>query len=805
MREFDRLFQKLDQVSSTQRLTLALVVLLPILTYAVIYFSGFQFTHRQPPQLHQLSQSLAQTPDPDPTIYGRWQTVIPEAQGAAVGSVLGMQSVHTILLPSGKILMVSGSSWRNRWLGLDYYPKSDDPDSGKGVFVKADNPFNMSKLKEYYSIVNNAGIYDPQQNTFYRIPHPVPETDPNNSDWFSPNDLFCTGHMHLADGNILFAGGTQYYTPYRTGVKTSYIFNWKKEMGISWDQFDWTQMPKHDSEFYPWQFAGFMKRGRWYPHMVPLLDGRLALFGGFVGFDRGFPDPYQFEINNFVEFFDPQKYSPTNLRAAWRSVDVKELSDSPFATALKRKNWTKAATDCGEKGENQRECDAYKNDAFKLYPNNYLLPDGRIFLTREGDWVSLRTVNTAYMRRTQYTYFMEVMGTRDKPDVQFSRGPDRPDIITSYGTTVLDPNGDQINLLGGQPISAGTLLPAQIDATNPPENRMPPAEATRLANHFAGGRGSRKLEIYHLPDKAYPNGSWTLDPDMLGNALQEDRTMHYSLILPTKQLLVVNGGNYDFYGPVQYPLLLTPQYNEKGQFLGTYEKSRMSDAVEPRLYHNAAILLPDARVLVASGNSARAAIKVNEPQASKADASGQRKPNLDRVDLSMYFFRDGKMAKGQNGQNTVPTEDWVAEIFSPPYLFIDPRRRPVIREVQWNGSNAPEYQPRTEINGKTFYLLHSNQDYRVKLGDLPEQCSRDKGSLALIKLPSVTHGWDSGQRLIDLPFKSVPSGENEIGFTSPDSRAENIPPAFYMMFYVDCRGKPSVAQMVRFDDGTGKI
>jgi len=771
-----------------------------VMASVIVLFSGGQTV------VAQSSLSLTPALEPDPKTYGQWETVIPENDGAAISSVLGMQSVHNVLLPSGKILMISGSSWRNRSAGLNYYPETPQPEGGPGVFVKADNPFEKSKMEEYYSIVNSAGIYDPEKNTFYRIPHPVPVSDPDNSSLFAPNDLFCTGHLHLPDGNILFAGGTQYYTPYRTGVKSTNIFDWKKELATPWPQFDWTKMPEPTSEFYPWQFSGFMERGRWYPQMVPLLDGRVALFSGFVGFDEGYPDPYKFEINHLVEFFDPQRFSTQNPDQAWRSVNVKDLKDSPFATPLEAQNLTAAATRC----ENQRECDAYKYDAFKLYPHNYLLGDGRIFLTREGDWVSLRYGNTDgisptdYMRRTQFTYFMEVYGSLDNPKVAFSRGPDRPDFVTAYGTTVRDPNGGQINLFGGQPISPGTLLPAQIN--DAPEVM----EDSRSVNRFVGGRGSRKMEPFHLPSKDNPNGSWSIDPDFLGNSPQDDRTMHYSLILPTKQLLIINGGNYDFYGPVHYPLLLTPKTDEQGNFLGTYDKMRMSDGIEPRLYHSMGILLPDARVLVASGNLARATIHVDEPQANLEltnldGRSGQPKPNLERVDLDMYFFRDGPMAKGQNGQNIIPTELWVAEIFSPPYLFIDPDRRPVINEIQWQGSNIPEYEPRAEIEDKTFYLIHSKQKYNVKLSELPDQCSSDKGSLVLIKLPSVTHGWDSGQHLVELPFSLVTSTEDTISFIAPDSLAENIPPGFYMMFYVDCRGKPSVAQMVRFDDEANKI
>ena len=71
-----------------------------------------------------------------------------------------------------------------------------------------------------------------------------------------------------------------------------------------------------------------------------------------------------------------------------------------------------------------------------------------------------------------------------------------------------------------------------------------------------------------------------------------------------------------------------------------------------------------------------------------------------------------------------------------------------------------------------------------------------------MKLGSSTHGWDGGQRLINLEFHESLT-RNSTAFLEvyiPEARIQLIVPSFYMLFYVDCLGKPSVAQMVRFDD-----
>jgi hypothetical protein len=422
----------------------------------------------------------AHTPtNPKPELIGAWETVIPAPGSAAIGPILGMQTVHNVVLPSGKVLMVSGSSWRN--LGpIEYYPLFPKPATPSGVFGRDEDPFRNSNLGTYYQLVNNAGIYDPADNTFYRIPHPVPVADPQVPDHFAGNDLFCTGQQHLPDGNVLFAGGTQYYYPFRTGNRSTWIFDWRKEATIKWSGVDWRQIPGAAND--PWVFAGFMQRGRWYASLLPLLDGRLALFSGFVGFDKGYPEMYQFEINHIVEIFNPKAFTPGNPQAAWKAMDVKSTANSPFSILINPGfKPTPGTTSCMPDTERGRRCiEDNKYDAFKLYPENYLMPDGRILLTREGDWVSLRTCDTAFMRRTKNTYWATIAGTAEAPSISFARGADRPEDVTSYGTTFMDPNTGQIRLLGGQPTSPGTLFPINSDAPT----------------HFAGGRGSRKLETF---------------------------------------------------------------------------------------------------------------------------------------------------------------------------------------------------------------------------------------------------------------------------------------------------------------------
>jgi hypothetical protein len=324
---------------------------------------------------------------------------------------------------------------------------------------------------------------------------------------------------------------------------------------------------------------------------------------------------------------------------------------------------------------------------------------------------------------------------------------------------------------------------------------------------YAGGRGSRKLEEFFASSYEPDGGHWTLKSNFLGEHPQDDRTMHYALLLPTSQVLSSNGANYDFYGSVNFPILLTPIFDKvNGAFL-EYNKTRMNEAVEARLYHNVALLLPDGRIWSSGGGSARATIHYTplstKPLSEHNPSSGRQPlPDTTNIDLDVHMFDDGRLAKGIQRSHIVPTETWVAEIFSPPYLFIDGQRRPIIVSLSYTKSN--DYQFESLIGGQRFYLLHSNCQYNVHLSGLPARClSGNKSKLVLIKLGSATHGWDGGQRLINLLFEGT-SSSTMLQFTTPDASMALIAPAFYMLFYVDCMGKPSIAQMVRFDDQAQK-
>jgi hypothetical protein len=81
-----------------------------------------------------------------------------------------------------------------------------------------------------------------------------------------------------------------------------------------------------------------------------------------------------------------------------------------------------------------------------------------------------------------------------------------------------------------------------------------------------------------------------------------------------------------------------------------------------------------------------------------------------------------------------------------------------------------------------------------------------------VKLGTVTHSFDYGQRLVDLhaqksisspisnsmPIMKLPEDGTLIEFKTP-TNAHLYPPGYYMMFYINDLGKPSHAKIVKLE------
>ncbi len=511
------------------------------------------------------------------------------------------------------------------------------------------------------------------------------------------NDLFCSGQLQLPNGNVLFAGGTGAYYPGEKFNGTKFMYAW-----------DWVNKV--------WLGPGLGQDGHWYPSLAAFGDGHMMVVSGLAS---GLPplnaSPNQ--ASTVIEFYDSSK--KIEDPAAWQAVDILNVKGNPFHTTL-------PAPQTGL-------------DGFQLYPRYYAMPGAEnvFFLTHDG--VGFGTNGGD---QSKLTYFMTVTFPGGKPSVAFSPGPLRNDYNKIYGSSVVDPTTGDFLLFGGQ--RGGATV-----------NNNDYGPGPWSANH-PGVAVTRTLERFVMATKTWAPAV----DDFLGDSPEDARMMHVATILPTKQVLIINGGNYAYHRPLFYPILLTPApagSHAPGGFL----LRQMNQALQPRMYHNVSLLLPDGRVLTSGGNAARAAFQ----------------PDGGAVRMDVYKDPNGVYQTYHHGQAGLSAEVWEMEIYSPPYLFLPAETRPAFVFAS------------PTLNGDKKEKIVAGAGY-----DLTVTHPTPGFSLVMIKLGSVTHGWDSGQRMIDLTKSAT--GTSTVHFTAP-AISNTAPPAYYMLFYVSSQGQPSMAHIVQ--------
>ncbi|MEW5840205.1 galactose oxidase-like domain-containing protein [Nitrososphaera sp.] len=161
------------------------------------------------------------------------------------GYLTSIAPIHAILLPTGKILAIAGSGYHVSTLNGPYRAEVIDPATGSKI------AYTLSE------------------------------------------DIFCSHHNHLANGNILITGGMLKYDVQNPegrflGLNAAYEFN------VQTNTFQKVQS---------------MVRGRWYPTNVILPDGKVWVHDGL--------DEYGGR-NALVEIYDPAtrtfsiKYDPSS-------------------------------------------------------------------------------------------------------------------------------------------------------------------------------------------------------------------------------------------------------------------------------------------------------------------------------------------------------------------------------------------------------------------------------------------------------------------------------------------------------------
>ncbi|HKS08815.1 MAG TPA: DUF4082 domain-containing protein [Pyrinomonadaceae bacterium] len=261
-----------------------------------------------------------------------------------------------------------------------------------------------------------------------------------------------------------------------------------------------------------------------------------------------------------------------------------------------------------------------------------------------------------------------------------------------------------------------------------------------------GNEPTNGVEVITVNPK--PSAAWTEMAPM-----KFKRTYHTATMLPDGKVLVTGGvscpgGNniqsYD--GDDTIKCSSGQVMNAELWDPATNTWTTMAAQQEIRAYHSIAALLPDGRVLVGGGG--------NPGAVGETGIEGDLIKDRDNRNPNAMGF----------GHNNV-------EIYSPPYLF------------NANGTLAT----RPTITSYPQVLSY---------GDLAFIGTSGAGAqpkVSLIRLPSVTHGFNQDQRMIALQPTLFGSGL----FVTIPSSSNELPPGPYMLFVLNSSGVPSLAEIVR--------
>jgi hypothetical protein len=571
---------------------------------------------------------------------GKW-TVLADAAEA--------RSVHAVLLQNGKLLIMAGSG---------------------------NNPmaFEKGKFKSY--------LYDPVANTWKELA--------------TPKDVFCSGHVQLADGNVLILGGTSAYPPepkageypsteYK-GENDSWIFN------IHDDKYE--QVPYDEAEPHNASEPGPLLGGEWYPSATELGNGDVISFGGLDEHGQG-----NTKTNYYI---DP--------------------SNGEDAVGDKAGEWVGFGSDLL-----QQTYPWYWGE----YPSMILTADGRLFY--DGSHVfgdGLEDTEEAPTGSSLYDFYCgEPLAGSDYP----GEDPSAP----NPGALVKGPNGTFVRVKPTPGLRDPDLRDQSASLL------LPPAQEQKVMIMGGGntyttlkGSGQSAIDLTDEIDLKEADPHWVAGPN-LPQGMTESGAMEpagagkmyvSAVALPDGTVLETGGAEYVRTEDVHEAAIFNPSTNE---FTAV-----ASDPVG-RDYHSEALLLPDGRVITLGSNP---------------------------VDEA-------------TGQQSFETR---ISLYEPPYLFKG--SRPVIELIDGraNEAAADGTTETTQWEYGTEHLISYSSASPIR-------------SAVLIRPGAVTHSSDPNQREVALPITADADGQATVQLTPNDDIA---PPGYYMVFLVNSKGVPSVAQWV---------
>jgi hypothetical protein len=255
-------------------------------------------------------------------------------------------------------------------------------------------------------------------------------------------------------------------------------------------------------------------------------------------------------------------------------------------------------------------------------------------------------------------------------------------------------------------------------------------------------------------------GLWT----NVGNRLYGSRDYGPSVMYEPGKVLIVGGGN---------PPTATAEVINLN---ATSPVWAWTNSMHFARRHANATILPDGKVLVTGGtssggfNDATNAVFAAEMW-NPADGSWtvMASAQVKRVyHSSAVLLPDGRVMSAGGGRPhpIAGSDNYNVEFFSPPYLFKGARPRI---------TSAPNHVRYGEV-------------FSVKTPD-----AASITSVTLVKLSTVTHTFNMGQRLNRLTFIKT---RDAINVTPPSDR-RIAPPGHYMLFLLNSAGVPSIAEIIQ--------
>jgi len=330
--------------------------------------------------------------------------------------------------------------------------------------------------------------------------------------------------------------------------------------------------------------------------------------------------------------------------------------------------------------------------------------------------------------------------------------------------------GEILTLSGGDTAQATNLIP-EVYQTNGTWRELstaslylpyyPRAFVTPTGGVFVAGPSQT---TYFLDPSG--TGRWTAGP----SSLFGDRDYGSAVMYDSGKIFIVGGG--------------TPTATAEVIDLNAGGSWRSVGSMAVARRQSNATILADGKVLVTGGTNATGFNNAPSSDAVLAaelwDPATERWSTLARMThyrlyhSTALLLPDGRLLSVGSGSPAATglTDDFTAEIFSPPYLFNSDgtlATRPTITAAPTSASYAQTFTVQT-----------------------PTASSISK--VMWISIGSVTHSYNENQHALPLTF-SV-SGTSSISVSAP-ARAALAPPGYYLLFIIDNRGVPSVARFVR--------